>query len=72
MNIRIVDYTSEEELLANGVITPEEYNETIRARAAIRFAIEKAKICKKPVAKYNHTFNKAYLEYPDGYKEIVN
>lgn len=37
-----------------------------RATAAVRSTIDKAKVCKKPVAK------KAYVEYADGVKKYVN
>ncbi|MCD8018960.1 MAG: hypothetical protein LUF92_05060 [Clostridiales bacterium] len=37
-----------------------------RAKEAVRVAIAKAKFCKKPVAKYDITSHKAYIEYPDG------
>jgi hypothetical protein len=43
-----------------------------RATAAVRSAIDKAKICKKPIAKYDTVTKKAYLEYADGKKQYVN
>lgn len=43
-----------------------------RATAAVRSAIDKAKVCKKPVAKYDPVTKKAYVEYADGVKKYVN
>ena len=42
-----------------------------RAVAAVRAAISKAEVCKKPIAKYDINRKQAYLEYPDGRKEYV-
>lgn len=42
-----------------------------RAIAAVRAAISKAEVCKKPIAKYDINRKQAYLEYPDGRKEYV-
>ncbi len=43
-----------------------------RASLAIRAAIEKAIVCKKPIAKYDKDSNKAYLEYANGEKKYAN
>lgn len=69
--MKVINYTSEEDLLNRGIITLEEYDETIRARAAIKNAIEKTKACGKPVARYDSKFDEAYLEYPNGVKQII-
>lgn len=37
-----------------------------RARKAVEMAIEKARICKKPIARYDAETKRAYLEYPNG------
>ena len=37
-----------------------------RACEAVRVAIEKAKFCKKPIARYDEETHRAYLEYPNG------
>ncbi|MBS4817235.1 MAG: hypothetical protein KH026_11685 [Clostridium sp.] len=42
-----------------------------RARKAVEMAIEKAKICKKPIARYDAETKHAYLEYPNGEREYV-
>ncbi len=43
----------------------------MRATQAVKNAVEKAKICKKPVAKYDLKTKRAYIEYPDGEKKYV-
>ena len=43
-----------------------------RASAAVRSAIDKARVCKKPIAKYDPVTQKAYIEYSDGEKKYVN
>lgn len=53
------------------VITGEDAEMDLRAKAAVQAAIERAKICKKPIAKYDIETERAYLEYPDGRKEYV-
>ena len=42
-----------------------------RARKAVEMAIEKARICKKPIARYDAETKRAYLEYPNGEREYV-
>ncbi len=37
-----------------------------RATCAVKAAIARAKVCKKPIAKYDPKLKKAYLEYADG------
>ncbi len=43
----------------------------IRAREAVRSAINKAVICKKPIAKYDKVNKRAYIETADGVKKYV-
>jgi hypothetical protein len=38
----------------------------------VRSAIDKAKICRKPIAKYDPVTKKTYVEYADGEKKYVN
>lgn len=42
-----------------------------RAREAVNAAINKAVICKKPIAKYDKTSKRAYIETPDGERKYV-
>ncbi len=43
-----------------------------RASYAVKAAIQKAKICKKPVAKYDKVNKRAYLEYANGERKYAN
>ena len=42
-----------------------------RAVEAVKTAIEKAKFCKKPIAKYDKETKKVYVEYADGVRKYV-
>lgn len=42
-----------------------------RAIAAVKSAIKKAKVCNKPIAKYDARKKKAYVLMPDGEKKYV-
>ena len=42
-----------------------------RARQAVKVAIEKAKFCKKPVARYDTETKRAYIEYANGERKYV-
>lgn len=43
-----------------------------RAAQAVKSAVAKAEFCKKPVARYDITTKKVYVEYADGEKKYVN
>lgn len=43
----------------------------IRAKEAVRSAINRARTCKKPIAKYDRKTKKAYIETADGVKMYV-
>lgn len=43
-----------------------------RAMVAVCAAIDKAKICKKPICRYDSASDRAYLEYADRRKEYVD
>ena len=43
-----------------------------RAKAAVRAAILKAKVCKKPIAGYDAEIQKAFVENSDGTKTYVD
>lgn len=57
------------------VVTPDE-TEKLRTESdadmderfehAVKSAIERAKVCKKPIARYDPAAKKAYMEYPNG------
>ena len=43
-----------------------------RAVAAVRSAIYRAKVCKKPVARYDVATKRAFLEFADGSRKYVD
>ena len=51
------------------VLTESDKEMDRRAVAAVQAAINKAKVCKKPIAKYDVKTHRAYIEYPDGHIE---
>lgn len=42
-----------------------------RAEHAVKVAIEKAKVCNKPIAKYDVETRRAYIEYANGERKYV-
>jgi hypothetical protein len=42
-----------------------------RAVQAVKSAVNKAEFCKKPIAKYDKTEKKAYVQYADGVRKYV-
>ncbi len=53
-------------------LTPSDIEMDRRGTAAVNAAIERAKICKKPIARYDAETKRAYLEYADGRREYAN
>ena len=62
------------------VVSPEERESVIsesdaemdyRAEEAVKAAIHRAKVCKKPIARYDMDTKKAYIEYPNGERKYV-
>lgn len=62
--IRVVEMGEEDPYL-----TDSDKEMDARAQEAVRVAIEKARFCKKPIARYDEETQKAYLEYPDGSRD---
>ena len=58
-------------LLSKDGISENDAEMDIRAKEAVRSAINKAVICKKPVAKYDRVTKKAYIETADGDRKYV-
>ena len=63
-NNRIVTVVSPNDV--NKVITEYDAEMDRRAREAVKSAINRAKICNKPIAKYDKINKKAYIETPEG------
>ena len=44
----------------------------VRATPAVKAALMKAKVCQKPIAKYDLATKRAYVEYANGERRYVN
>jgi len=66
-NIKVV-HTDEtpEQLAKEHLISENDAEMDKRAVEAVKAAIAKAKICGKPIARYDADKKKAYIEYADG------
>ena len=71
-NLSVNVITEKEFLLKRGFISESDAEMDQRANAAVRSALDRAKICKKPIAKYDSETQKSYIEYEDGVKKYVN
>ena len=52
-------------------LTQDDKNMDIRATAAVRAALNKAKICGKPIARYDIVTHRVYIENADGTVRMV-
>jgi len=68
-NNKVVNIVTPESV--NSVLTEEDIEMDYRANEAVKAAINKAKVCKKPIARYDMTAKKAYIQMPDGEKVYV-
>ena len=59
-------------LLENKFINEDDAEMDYRATEAVHSALDKARICKKPVAKYDAETKRAYVEYANGERKYVN
>lgn len=51
--------------------TPDDAEMDKRVKAAVKSELDRAIICKRPVAKYDRDSKKAYIQLPDGQKKYV-
>ena len=65
-NIKVVNPAEREQYISDNDMEMD-----LRASAAVKAALNKAEICKKPIAKYDKEKKKAYVEYPSGRRVIV-
>jgi hypothetical protein len=70
MKIKVV--SEDDSISYKDIISDQDAEMDRRAIAAVRSAIEKAKVCNKPIAKFDVETKRAYLEYPDGSREYAN
>ena len=65
-NVKIIDNTEKQETLSQ-----EDKDMDIRAKEAVKAALEKAKVCKKPIARYDIETKRAYIEDAEGNRRYV-
>lgn len=70
LHVRVV--SGETELLEKKIISRSDAEMDSRAAVAVQTAIDKAKVCKKPIAKYDVASKRAYIEHADGVREYVD
>lgn len=66
---RIIKVVSREE--EKSTLTLSDYEMDERAVEAVKAAINKAKICKKPIAGYDKEEKRAYVEYANGERKYA-
>ena len=64
--IKVVSHEEEKE-----IVTESDNEMDARATEAVKAAINKAKICKKPVAGYDKEKKAAYVEYANGERKYA-
>lgn len=69
INGRVVKVINNTEKQAN--LSQEDKDMDIRAKEAVKAALEKAKICRKPIARYDIETKRAYIEDADGNRRYV-
>lgn len=52
-------------------LSQEDKDMDIRAKEAVKAALEKAKVCKKPIARYDIATKRAYIEDAEGNRRYV-
>ncbi len=63
---------NQEKMIAQNIISLQDAEMDARALKAVRVAVEKAQFCKKPIARYDVTSKRTYIEYADGEKKYVD
>ena len=64
--VKIIDNTEKQDNLSQ-----EDKDMDIRAKEAVKAALEKAKVCKKPIARYDIETKRAYIEDAEGNRRYV-
>ena len=66
MAVKVIDNTEKQETLSQ-----DDKDMDIRAKEAVKAALEKAKVCKKPIARYDIETKRAYIEDAEGNRRYV-
>ena len=65
-NVKVVDSSNQRRYISDS-----DAEMDARAVEAVRAAVSRAEVCKKPIAKYDVVTKKAYVEYPGGRRVYV-
>lgn len=65
-DVKVIDNTEKQETLSQ-----EDKEMDIRVKEAVKAALEKAKVCKKPIARYDIEAKRAYIEDAEGNRRYV-
>ena len=60
-NVKVIDSSNQRKYISDS-----DAEMDARAVEAVRAAVSRAEVCKKPIAKYDVAAKKAYVEYPNG------
>lgn len=66
MAVKVIDNNEKQAALSQ-----EDKDMDIRAKEAVKAALEKAKVCRKPIARYDIETKRAYIEDADGNRRYV-
>ncbi len=66
MTVKVIDNAEKQDNLSQ-----EDKDMDIRAKEAVKAALEKAKVCKKPIARYDIETKRAYIEDAEGNRRYV-
>ena len=70
MSVKVI--INEDMSSCEGSISSSDAEMDKRAAAAVKSAIYRAKVCKKPVARYDVATKRAFLEFADGSRKYVD
>ncbi len=65
-SVKVIDNAEKQDTLSQ-----EDKDMDIRAKEAVKAALEKAKVCKKPIARYDIETKRAYIEDAEGNRRYV-
>ena len=66
MSVKVVDNSEKKTALSQ-----EDNEMDIRIKEAVKAAINKAKVCRKPIARFDVKSNETYIEYEEGNRKYV-
>ncbi|MGM9581618.1 MAG: hypothetical protein ACI3U2_10345 [Anaerovibrio sp.] len=69
MTVKVIEHADSSLLAQTISVSDAEMDK--RAVAAVRAAIHRAEVCKKPVARYDVATKRAFLEFPDGSRKYI-